>query len=811
MKLSQIFDSIDGKYLSQGIDNDIAHLMTDSRKAFDLESGLFFAIDGKHHDGHSFVPELIAAGFQNFVVEREIGEIPKNTNIIKVASTRSTLQRIAALKRAKFNKPVVAITGSNGKTIIKEWLAQLLSEKLNVCKSPKSFNSQIGVPLSVWPLSETHDIGIFETGISEPGEMLPLKKVIQPTQGILTNIGSAHEQYFSSIDQKLDEKLILFEGIDQFFYRNDNALIDERLNGMKKPPKHKISWGFNPAANLQVEKMEGLHFRLKSQSEVFTLKLHSGNDSYVENIMHCVCYTYFNGWTPLEIQKGIDGLRPIKMRLELKKGINQTYIIDDTYNNDLAGLEIALDFLAQQKHYPKKSLILSDIPQSAPKENTYARVAELVQEKGITQLYAIGNELTSFKNLFPASTKFYFSTEDFLQSSFDNFEKEVVLIKGARSFGFEQIAKQLTERIHRTVLEIDLDAVTHNLNVYRQRLQPKTKLLIMVKALAYGSGGSEIAHLLQFHKVDYFGVAYVDEAVQLRKAGIKLPIMVINPSEEDLPNLVTYDIEPEIYGFSQLKVFSDFYLKKGIELKGHFTINTGMNRLGFNPEDVDALVKEIEQLPHIKVQSIYTHLAASEEVEHNDFSLQQLQTFKFCAEKMEQQLGIKTIKHALNSAGIVAFPQYQFDMVRLGIGLYGIEPSGSLQHELKSISVLKTVISQIRNVKRGETVGYGRKGKVTKNMRIATIAIGYADGFSRIFSNGNGEVMLNGQMTKVIGNVCMDMTMIDISNIEAEEGDTVIVFGEKPTISDLAKKAKTIPYEILTNVSERVKRVYFAE
>ena len=811
MKLSQIFDAIDGEYLSQGIDNDIAHLMTDSRKAFDLESGLFFAIDGPHHDGHSFIPELIKAGFQNFVVEKEIGVIPKNTNVIKVASSVNTLQVIAAVKRVAFNKPVVAITGSNGKTIIKEWLAQLLSEKLNVCKSPKSFNSQIGVPLSVWPLNEAPDLGIFETGISEPGEMIYLKKVIQPTHGILTNIGSAHEQYFASIDQKLDEKLILFEDIDQLYYRNDNPLINEGIARMKKPPKHKTSWGFNSKADLQVEKKEGSFFSLKSKSESFTLKLHSVNETYVENIMHCICFAYFNGWTPSEIQKGIDALRPIKMRLELKKGINQTYIIDDTYNNDLAGLEIALDFLAQQKHYPKKSLILSDIPQSAPKESTYARVAELVQEKGITQLYAIGNELTDFKNLFPSSTKFYPSTEDFLQHSFDDFEKEVVLIKGARSFGFEQIAKELTERIHRTVLEIDLDAVTHNLNVFRQQLKPETKLLIMVKALAYGSGGTEIAHLLQFHKVDYLGVAYVDEAVQLRKAGINLPIMVINPSEEDLPNLATYDIEPEIYSFLQLKTFSEFYLKKGIELKGHFTINTGMNRLGFDPEDLATLMAQLHAQPHIKVQSLYTHLAASDEHEHKEFSLQQLQSFKTYADMVEQQLGIRTIKHALNSAGIVAYPDYQFDMVRLGIGLYGIEPSGNLQHELKSISTLKTVISQIRNVKKGETIGYGRKGKVTKNMRIATIAIGYADGFSRIFSNGNGEVMLNGQMSKVIGNVCMDMTMIDISNIEAEEGDSVIIFGEKPTISDLAKNAKTIPYEILTNVSDRVKRVYFAE
>ena len=812
MKLSKISKTIKSEYLIKGIDNDIAHLMIDSRKAFDLESGLFFAIKGPHHDGHKFIPDLVKAGFQNFVVEKEIPLEYQNINILKVSSSIKALQSLAKLKREAFHKTVVAITGSNGKTIIKEWLAQLLSEKLNVCKSPKSFNSQIGVPLSVWPLKESHDIGIFEAGISEPNEMTALKGVIQPTKGILTNIGSAHEEYFQSVEQKLDEKLLLFEGIEELYYRNDNPLIVAGISRMPNPAKHARSWGFNDSADLQVEKLDNQIFELSSNEDTFQLKLNIGNDSYIENVMHCIAFAHFNGWTATEIQKGINAFRPVKMRLELKKGINQTYVIEDTYNNDLAGLEIALDFLTHQKQYTKKSLILSDIPQSAPKTNTYSRIAELVQEKGVTQLYAIGPELNQLKSIFPSNSKFFQSTEDFLQSHFeDSFEKEVVLVKGARSFSFEQITKRLTDRIHRTVLEINLDAVTHNLNVYRKRLKPNTKLLIMVKALAYGSGGTEVANLLQFHKVDYLGVAYVDEAVQLRKAGIKLPIMVINPSEEDLPNLVNYNIEPEIYSFSQLKIFSDFYLKKGVELKGHFAINTGMNRLGFDPKDLDQLILRLKNLPHIKMQSLYTHLAAADEAVHDEFSLSQLKTFKECAEKTEHQLGIKTLKHALNSAGIITHPDYQFDMVRLGIGLYGIEPSGNLQRELKSISTLKTVISQIRNVKKGETIGYGRKGKVTKNMRVATIAIGYADGYSRTFSNGKGEAMLNGQIAKVIGNVCMDMTMIDISNIEAEEGDTVIIFGEKPTISDLAKQAKTIPYEILTNVSDRVKRIYYAE
>jgi Alr-MurF fusion protein len=809
LKLSKIVSLINGRYLSKSEDCEILHLNTDSRTAFDTHSGLFFAIDGQHHDGHAFLNDLIKAGFKNFIVEKPSSPKNQNVNIIQVESSLNALQTIAAFHRSNFNNDVLAITGSNGKTIVKEWLAQLLSEKLSICKSPKSYNSQIGVPLSVWNLKEENDLGVFEAGISMPDEMQKLQQIIKPTFGILTNIGSAHEEYFESVEQKLDEKLKLFEGCKVLYHRNDKELINQGIARMKNPPKKVISWGFNENADLKVSHLNNTEYRFQSNNEVFEIKLLSNNESYLENILHCICFAYFNGFKPAEIQHGIEGLKPIKMRLELKKGINNTYIIDDTYNNDLAGLETALDFLGQQRHYDKKTVIISDILQTGSKKETYQRVAELIAERAIDQVYAIGDELKAYNALFPKSTQFFDSTESFLEMPTSNFEKEVILIKGARNFGFERIVKQFMERVHNTVLEISLDSITHNLNVYRKLLLPKTKLLIMVKALAYGSGAAEIASLLQFHKVDYLGVAYVDEGVQLRKAGIKIPIMVINPSEDDLENLIQFNIEPEIYSLNQLKAFSEFYKKKGVELRGHFTINTGMNRLGFNPDSADALIENIKATPNLKVQSIYTHLAASDENEHLDFSLQQLKLFSITAEKIETALGIKTIKHALNSAGITRFPNYQFDMVRLGIGLYGIEPNGNQQNELRPISTLKTVISQIRNVKKGESVGYGRKGKVDQDMRIAIIAIGYADGFSRIFSNGNGEVMVNGKLAKVVGNVCMDMTMIDISNIEAEEGDAVIVFGESPTIIDLAKKANTIPYEILTNVSDRVKRVYY--
>lgn len=811
MKLSSLVKIIDGQYLSEGIDVQIEHLNIDSRKAFDTNHGLFFAISGPHHDGHNFVDQLIKAGFRNFIVEKPIHTSIENVNIIQVHSSISALQKIAKTKRDNFHKAVLGITGSNGKTIVKEWLAQLLASKYKVCKSPKSYNSQIGVPLSVWQISENDDIGIFEAGISMPGEMQLLEKIIAPTSGILTNIGSAHEENFDSIDQKLDEKLKLFDRCETLFYRNDKQIILAAISRMSNLPKRLISWGFNENADLKVKLIGNKSFEFTHKNNRFEMHLLSNNESYLENIIHCICFAYFNGLEPNEIQKGIYGLKPIKMRLELKKGINNTFIIDDTYNNDLAGLENALDFLDQQKQYTKKTLILSDVLQTDSKPSTYQKIASLIHDKGINKVYAVGPELKKFQNLFPSNSQFYDSTLSFLEDKAKNLEKEVVLIKGAREFEFERIVKRLVEKIHSTVLEINLDHLTHNLNVYRKLLKPNTKLLIMVKALGYGSGGAEIASLLQFHKVDYLGVAYVDEGVQLRKAGINLPIMVINPTDADLENLIAYDIEPEIYSFQQLASFSQFYALKGLELKGHFTINTGMNRLGFNPEEVGALIDRIKKIAHLKVQSIYTHLAGADEDEHIAFSIQQLESFKLAADSIEKALNISTIKHALNSAGITRFHNYQFDMVRLGIGLYGIEPNGILQKELKPISTLKTIISQIRNLKKGESIGYGRRGIATTDMRMAVIAIGYADGFSRIFSNGNGEVLVNGRLAKVVGNVCMDMTMIDISNIDAEEGDEVIIFGEKPTISELALKANTIPYEILTNVSDRVKRVYYTE
>jgi alanine racemase len=811
LKLSEIVNVISGTHLSKGEDAMIEHLNTDSRKSFDTKKSLFFALSGPNHDGHDFIPELIKAGFQNFIVEKSIPFSVQNINLIKVTSSIAALQSVARRKREAFDSKVVGITGSNGKTIVKEWLAQLLSDHYSVCKSPKSYNSQIGVPLSVWQLSDNDELGIFEAGISMRNEMSKIKNIIQPTAGILTNIGSAHEEFFESIEQKLDEKLRLFEDCETLFYRNDNPIIRNAIKRMEKFPRRLISWGFNNSADLIVRARGNKIFEFTYQTEKFEMQLLSENESYVENIIHCICYAYFDGLKPSVIQNAINGLKPIKMRLELKKGANNTYVIDDTYNNDLAGLENALDFLAQQKQHAKKTLILSDILQSGSKISTYKKIASLIEEKGVNKVFAIGSEMKTFQDLFPKNSEFFESTLSFLEHSPKVFEKEVILIKGAREFGFERIVKQLVEKIHSTVLEINLDHLTHNLNVYRKQLNPKTKLLIMVKALGYGSGGAEIASLLEFHKVDYLGVAYVDEGVQLRKAGINLPIMVINPAEEDLDNLINYNIEPEIYSFSQLKSFSEFYLRKNVQLKGHFTINTGMNRLGFNPDSIDALVEQIKKLSHLKVQSIYTHLAAADDEAHVDFSLQQLETYRIAAEKIEHSLQITTLKHALNSAGITRFPNYQFDMVRLGIGLYGIEPNGILQKDLKPISTLKTIISQIRNLKKGESIGYGRKGIAETDIRIAVIAIGYADGFSRIFSNGNGEVLVNGKPAKVIGNVCMDMTMINISDIEAEEGDEVIVFGERPTISELALKAETIPYEILTNVSDRVKRVYYTE
>ncbi|MDX5419244.1 MAG: bifunctional UDP-N-acetylmuramoyl-tripeptide:D-alanyl-D-alanine ligase/alanine racemase [Hymenobacteraceae bacterium] len=804
-----------GTLLQKTQDRPVVHLLTDSRKLSQPAGTLFFAIRGKHNNGHLYLEQLYKLGVRQFVVEDTTGlaRLYPEANILQVKSSLDALQAVAAWHRAQFRIPVLGITGSNGKTIVKEWLAQLLSPDEMVVKSPRSYNSQIGVPLSVWQLDANHTFAIFEAGISQPGEMAKLQQVIQPTLGLFTNIGSAHDQGFASHEQKVAEKLQLFIQVDLLFYCRDHALIHEAVQAKGIPA---FTWSRKQAADVTIESstvsghktIVGYTF----QGEHHSLAIPFTDDASVENALHCLAVLLYRGLPLIDIQDRMDRLQPVAMRLEMKEAINGCYLIDDTYNNDLAGLSIALDLLASQPRRGRRTLILSDLLESGiAEEKLYTEVAALTKAHGVERLIGIGPTIQAHAAKFGSDTTFFSSTAQFLQQfSPDQFRSELILLKGARVFGFEKIVHAFQQKVHGTVLEVNLDALVHNLNYYRSKLASGTKLMVMVKAFAYGSGSFEVANLLQFHRVDYLAVAYVDEGVSLREHGITLPIMVMNPSPDSFAKLRQYNLEPEIYS---LGLLHDFLAtaEGGVTHKIHIKLDTGMHRLGFTAEDFEELFTLLRQYPHVRVASTFSHLAGADEALHDDFSNMQLVTFTKLAEEVEARLGYPVIKHILNSAGIVRFPEHQLDMVRLGIGVYGVEATGSEQEALQPVSTLKTTISQIKHIRQGETVGYSRKGIADTDKTIATIAIGYADGYDRRFSNGAGEVIINGRRAPIIGNVCMDMCMVDVTGIPAKAGDEVVVFGPQLTLVELARRIGTIPYELLTNVSTRVKRIFFSE
>lgn len=809
----------------------IHHLLLDSRKLYNPSKALYFAINGEHHNGHDFIAELYARGVRNFIVEEPLSHseaLPK-ANILKVPHTITALQQVAAHHRAQYTIPVIGVTGSNGKTMVKEWLAKLLAKDFKVVKSPKSYNSQIGVPLSVWQINKRHTLGIFEAGISAKNEMRPLQQVIQPTIGIFTNLGTAHNEGFDSPSQKFVEKWQLFEHCKvvvccaDYLPQYANELAQTSFKG------EMFSWGTSPQAHLQLLEKKAqtsqrhTKIKVKYQDEIHYIQAPFADEASIENVMHCVATLCWLNLPFDKIQQRIARLRPVSMRLELKRGVRNTYLIDDSYNNDLAGLKIALDFMGTQDVNLQKIVVLSDMLQSGlSPEKLYQAIAQLLQSKAIDRVIAIGEQVKQHAAAFDALEVVFFDhTQDLLESQVElaRLANAVILIKGARRFRFEHLVHQLQQKVHGTVLEINLDALIHNLNFYREQLPSHTKMMVMVKAFAYGSGSAEIAHLLQFHRVDYLGVAYADEGVFLRESGIDLPIMVMNPSEDTFDKLLQYDLEPEMYSFKILNAFIEFLKEQKTTAKVHLKVDTGMHRLGFIPEEIPQLLQSLQQvdaqqkkpLDYLSIASVFSHLAGSDEATHNHYSHQQIDLFRKAAAQIETALGYEVIKHILNSPGIVRFPEASFDMVRLGIGLYGVEANQIAQNQLQPISRLTTTISQIKTLQTGETVGYSRKGLAKQMTKTATIAIGYADGFSRAFSNGVGKVMVNGVKVPVIGNVCMDMCMIDITGVDANEGDEVIIFNEELSIIELAQNIGTIPYEILTNVSQRVKRVFYLE
>ena len=795
----------------------IVHLLTDSRKLSQPAGTLFFAIRGRYNDGHKYLPQLYQQGVRQFVVEQgEAAELKQHypeANILLVENGLEALQKLAAWHRGQFHVPVVGVTGSNGKTIVKEWLAQLLSPDELVVKSPRSYNSQLGVPLSVWQLDQNHTFAIFEAGISQPGEMAKLQPVIQPTLGIFTNIGSAHDEGFSSHQQKVAEKLELFKEADLLFYCSDHQLVHEAVQAQAIKS---FSWSRTQAADVAIAEATAVGHETVVvyvyKGEQQRLAIPFTDDASVENALHCLAFLLYRNLPLPEIQDRLHRLHPVAMRLEMKEAINGCYLIDDTYNNDLAGLAIALDLLVNQAQRRKRTVILSDLLESGlPEEKLYKQVAELVQARGVARLIAIGGKISRYSSLFQVPVEFYISTADFLaQFNPIRFRDELILVKGARVFEFEKIVQAFQQKVHGTVLEVNLDALVHNLNFYRARLAPDVRLMVMVKAFAYGSGSFEVANLLQFHRVDYLAVAYVDEGVMLRENGITLPIMVMNPSPDSFAKLRQYNLEPEIYAIEQLQAYIASLSGTGTA-KIHLKLDTGMHRLGFTAEDLDTLFALLQPHPQVQVMSAFSHLAGADEAIHNDFSQQQISQFSAMAAVVEERLGYKVIRHILNSAGIVRFPEHQLDMVRLGIGIYGVEATGDQQEALRPVSTLKTTVSQVKHIRQGETVGYSRKGVADADKTIATIAIGYADGYDRRFSNGVGQVLIHGQRCPLIGNVCMDMCMVDVTGLEVKAGDEAVVFGPQLTLVELAKSIGTIPYELLTNVSTRVKRVFYSE
>jgi len=804
----------------------ITRLLIDSRKLNIADGTLFFAIKGERHDAHDFIPDLIAKGVRNFVVSsipnpQSLIPNPQSSNFILVEDTLHALQMLGAYHRSRFRIPVIGITGSNGKTIIKEWLYQLMREDQTIVRNPKSFNSQVGVPLSVWQMNEEHTFGIFEAGISKPGEMQQLAAIIQPTIGLFTNIGDAHNEHFLDHRQKVNEKLYLFEHVEALIYCKDYALIHEEVQKMGEGGLKTLTWSRKGKAELQVGRITKEENETEIQAvynnDFISIRIPFIDDAAIENAIHCWMLMLYFGYVQDVIARRMAMLSPVAMRLELKEGINNCSIINDSYNSDLGSLTIALDFLEQQKQHPKKTLILSDILQSGKNEdNLYREVAELVNKKSIDRLIGIGEAITRQQVQFTIPKSFYASTEQFLNGfNTGTFANETILLKGARTFGFEQISKVIQQKAHETVLEINLNAIVHNLNYFRSRLLPGTKIMAMVKAFSYGSGSFEIASVLQFHRIDYLAVAYADEGVELRKGGITMPIMVMNPEEQSYDAMIQHNLEPEIYSFRVLGLFDDA-VKRNADLNKrpfpiHIKLDTGMHRLGFEEHDLNELMVRVKNNKRLYIKSVFSHLAASDEPVHETFTRNQVKKFADMSARLTTFFDYPILRHILNSAGVVNFPEAQFEMVRLGIGLYGIGANEKEQQKLQNVSTLVTSISQIKHIEKDDSVGYGRKEMAHKNLQIATVPIGYADGLSRKLGNRKGKMLVGNLAAPIIGNVCMDMCMLDITGIPAKEGDEVIVFGEGNPITSLAKSMESIPYEVLTNVSRRVKRVYFQE
>ena len=810
-------------------DAQIGWLLTDSRSLCFPEETLFFALKSTRNDGHRYIEDLYRRGVRNFVVEAKgIAEYCPNGNVTTMAdanflivpSPLAALQRLAERHRDEFNIPIVGITGSNGKTMVKEWLYQLLLPSQKIVRSPRSYNSQIGVPLSVWLLNEQTEIGIFEAGISQPGEMMALRDIIQPTIGVLTSLGSAHQENFRSMEEKCLEKLELMHDTEAMVYCSDNDVVSRCIRRMQYKGE-KIAWS---QCDEQVaffvkhieNKGQSAHITYIWQGEENTYSIPFIDEASIEDTITCAAVALRLGLTPGQLADRMPKLEPVAMRLEVKEGQRGCLLINDSYNSDVNSLDIALDFMQRRESAGSltKTLILSDIFQTGTSpERLYAQVSDLAVKRGINKFIGIGPELSAQADRIQIADKQFFADVNHFLSSdaFAALHHELILLKGARPFGFDQITEQLEQKVHETILEVNLNAVVENLNYYRSFLKPETKMVCMIKADGYGAGAVEIARTLQDHRVDYLAVAVADEGVTLRKAGITANIMIMNPEMTAFKTMFDYDLEPEVYSFRLLDALIKAARKEGITgWPVHIKLDTGMHRLGFDPEhDMDELIDRLKHQNAVIPRSVFSHFVGSDSDDFDAFSAQQFALFEKGSSKLQSAFSHKILRHIDNSAGIEHFPERQLDMCRLGLGLYGIDSRDN--RILNTVSTLKTTILQMHHVPAGETVGYSRKGKLNRDSVIAAIPIGYADGLNRHLGNRHGYCLVNGQKAEYVGNICMDVAMIDVTDIPCQEGDQVEIFGEHLPVTVLSDVIDTIPYEVLTGVSNRVKRVYFQD
>ena len=795
-------------------------ILTDSRSLCFPEETLFFALKTKRNDGHKYIPDLYERGVRNFVVS----ELPENkeaytaANFLQLANPLKGLQKLAEKHREQFLIPVVGITGSNGKTVVKEWLYQLLSPDRVVTRSPRSYNSQIGVPLSVWLMNEETQLAIFEAGISEMGEMEALQSIIRPTIGILTNIGGAHQENFFSVQEKCMEKLTLFKDCDVIIYDGDNELISSCVSKSLFTSRE-IAWSKKDNERplfiesiCKGEDSTTVKYRYLGMPNEY--KIPFIDDASIENSLHCLAVALYMMVPAEDIAERMAHLEQIAMRLEVKEGKNGCVIINDSYNSDLASLDIALDFMSRRSEDKgkKRTLILSDMLETGQSSKLlYRQVAELVHSRGVEKIIGVGDEIRTASSRFELEKYFFHSTEDLLKSDLlPNLRNEVVLIKGSRSFHFDDISERLELKVHETILEIKLNALVDNLNYYRSKLKPETKMVCMVKASAYGAGSYEIAKTLQDHRVDYLAVAVADEGSDLRKAGITSSIIIMNPELTAFKTMFDYKLEPEVYSFHLLNELIKAAEKEGVtNFPIHIKLDTGMHRLGFTPDEIPELIERLKKQTAVIPRSVFSHLVGSDAEQFDSFTRRQIEAFERASQELQEAFPHKILRHICNTAGIERYPGAQFDMVRLGIGLYGVDPfTNKIIH---NVSTLKTTILQIHDVSKEETVGYSRKGHLERDSRIAAIPIGYADGLNRKLGNGNAYCLVNGQKAPYVGNICMDVCMIDVTDIDCKEGDKAVIFGDDLPVTVLAEILGTIPYEILTSVSNRVKRVYYQD